>query len=117
LPRLRKLESNFDGLEYLHILRGKNEVADELAKISSRWAMVPTGVFLQELQEPSISLAKAIKAVESSQETVPPKESITESPEVMEIHSDWRTPFMIYIRIGYLPEDKIERERLHHRAG
>jgi ribonuclease HI len=32
---LRKLENNFDGLEYLHILRGKIEVVDELAKLSS----------------------------------------------------------------------------------
>jgi hypothetical protein len=65
---LRKLENNFDGLEYLHILRGKNEVVDELAKLGSSQAMVPTRVFLQELHEPSISkaLAKATKAVESS---------------------------------------------------
>jgi ribonuclease HI len=65
---LRKLENNFDGLKYLHILQGKNEVTDELAKLSSNQAMVPTGVFLQELHEPSISkaLAKATKAVESS---------------------------------------------------
>jgi hypothetical protein len=85
--KLRKLENNFDDLEYLHILRGKNEVADELG--SSR-AMVPTGVFLQELYEPSISkaLAKATKAVESSQETPPPSVSITESPKIKEIHSD-----------------------------
>jgi ribonuclease HI len=32
---LCKLENNFDGLEYLHILQGKNEVADELAKLGS----------------------------------------------------------------------------------
>jgi ribonuclease HI len=32
---LHKLENNFDGLEYLHILRGKNEVMDELAKLGS----------------------------------------------------------------------------------
>jgi ribonuclease HI len=32
---LRKLENNFDGLEYLHILRGKNKVVDELDKLSS----------------------------------------------------------------------------------
>jgi ribonuclease HI len=43
---LCKLENNFDGLEYLHILRGKNEVTDELAKLGSSGAMVPTGVFL-----------------------------------------------------------------------
>jgi ribonuclease HI len=65
---LRKLENNFDGLEYLHILRGKNEVVDELAKLGSSQAMVPIRVFLQELHEPSISkaLGKATKAVESS---------------------------------------------------
>jgi hypothetical protein len=62
----RKLENNFEGLEYLHILRGKNEIADELAKLDSSRDMVPTGVFLQELHEPSISkaLGKATKAAE-----------------------------------------------------
>jgi ribonuclease HI len=77
---LCKLENNFDSLEYLHIFQGKNEAADELAKLGSNRATVPTGVFLQELHEPSISktLAKVTKAAESSQETPPPKESITE---------------------------------------
>jgi hypothetical protein len=41
---LHKLENNFDGLEYLHILRGKNEVTDELAKLGFSRAMVPPGV-------------------------------------------------------------------------
>jgi ribonuclease HI len=109
---LYKLENNFDGLEYLHILWGKNEAADELAKLGSSRAMVPTGVFLQELYEPSISkaLAKAIKTAESSQETPPSNESITESPKVMKIHSDWCIPFMIYFRTGSLREDKVEHE-------
>jgi hypothetical protein len=46
--------------------------------------MVPTGVFLQELHEPNIlkALAKASKVVESSWETPPPNEGITESPWV-----------------------------------
>jgi hypothetical protein len=87
---LHKLENNFDGLEYLHILRGKNEVTDELA-------------FQKHL-------AKATKVVESSQETPPPSESITESPEVMKIHLDWHTVLMIYFRIGGLPEGKVNRE-------
>jgi hypothetical protein len=43
---LHKLENNFDGLDYLHILRGKNEVADELAKLSPSRALLPTGYFL-----------------------------------------------------------------------
>jgi hypothetical protein len=74
--------------------------------------MVPTWAFLQELHEPSISkaLAKATKAAESSQETLPPKNSIIESPEVMEIYSNWHTSFIIYLRTGGLPENKIDRE-------
>jgi hypothetical protein len=90
-----------------------------LAKVSSGGAIVPTGGFLQKLHEPTISkaLAKANKAAESSEETSPLPGTITESPEVMEIHSDWRTSFMIYLRIGGLPEDKVECERLCRRVG
>jgi hypothetical protein len=71
-------------------LRGKNEVADELAKLGSSQAMVFTGVFLRKLHEPTISkaLAKANKAAETSQVTLPSLNSITESHEVMEIHLD-----------------------------
>jgi ribonuclease HI len=43
---LRKMENNFDSLEYLHILRGKNEIMDELAKLDSSRVVVPTCVFL-----------------------------------------------------------------------
>jgi ribonuclease HI len=32
---IRKLKSNFDRLEYHHVLRGQNEVADKLAKLGS----------------------------------------------------------------------------------
>jgi hypothetical protein len=73
---------------------------------------------LQELHEPSISkaLAKATKVVESSQEAPPLNENITESLEIMEIHSDWRTSFMAYLRTGGLPKDKVKHEQLRHQA-
>jgi ribonuclease HI len=114
--QLHGLENNFDGLEYLHISRGKNEVTHELAKLGSNRAVVPIGLFLQELHGPSISKALA-KATESSHEIQPPSENITESPDVLEIHSDWLTLFMIYFKTGGLPEDKVDCEGLHHRAG
>jgi hypothetical protein len=116
---LWKLENNFNGLDYMHILRGKNEFMDELAKLGSSQATVPTWVFLQELHEPSISkaLAKATKAAQSSQQTLPTKENITKSPEVMEIYSDCCTSLMIYLRTGGLLEDMVDCEQLHHQAG
>jgi hypothetical protein len=63
-----------------------------------------------------VTLAKATKAVESSEETPPSSKNITESPKVMEIHSNWLTLSMIYLRTGGLPEDKVKRERLRRRA-
>jgi hypothetical protein len=35
----------------------------------------------------------------------------------MEIHSDWCTPFMIYLKIEDLPDHKIDREQLCRQAG
>jgi hypothetical protein len=116
---LHKLENNFDSLEYLHVLQGKNEIVAKLAKLSSSRAMVPMRVFLQELHQPTISkaLAWASKASESPKEALPPTNSITESHKIMEIDSDWHTPFMIYLRSGGLPEDRVECGRLHRWAG
>jgi hypothetical protein len=81
-----QLGKKFDGLEYLHILSGKNKIADELSKLGSSRAMVPQGSLCRNSM--SQALAWASKVVVSSQETTPPVESIPESPEVMEIHSD-----------------------------
>jgi hypothetical protein len=46
-----KLKNNFDGLKCHHVLRGRNEVADELAKLGSCQATLPPRVFLQELHK------------------------------------------------------------------
>jgi hypothetical protein len=35
----------------------------------------------------------------------------------MEIDSDWRTRFRVYLRIGGLPKDKVECEQLRRWAG
>jgi hypothetical protein len=67
---------------------------------------------MQEIHEPSITnaLAKSSTAAESSLETTLLVVRIFESPEVMEIYSDWLTSFMIYLRTWSFPEDKEERE-------
>ena len=51
---VRKLENHFHGLEIHHVVRDLNVTADVLAKLGSDRAKVPAGVFVQELNVPSI---------------------------------------------------------------
>jgi ribonuclease HI len=49
---IRKLEGNFEGIEFQHIPRNNNVAADVLSKLGSRRALVPAGVFVQHLRKP-----------------------------------------------------------------
>jgi hypothetical protein len=55
--------------------------------------------------------------ISSKAHTSLPAEGVFESPDVMAIHSDWRTPFMIYLRTRGLPDDRDGHERLRRWAG
>jgi hypothetical protein len=52
---VRKLEDKFEGLEFHHVERDRNAAEDTLSKLRSSWAQVPPGVFVQEVQQPSIT--------------------------------------------------------------
>ena len=43
---IRRWESNFYGIEYIHVVRDKNQAAEVLSKIGSSWAQIPQGVFV-----------------------------------------------------------------------
>jgi hypothetical protein len=62
-------------------------------------------------------LYKASKATEFIDYTITPADDMPDSSNVMMVHSDWCTLFMIYLKTGGLPEDKDERERLRRRVG
>jgi ribonuclease HI len=51
---VRKLEDKFEGLEFHHVERDRNATVDALSKLGSSRAQVPPGVFVQEIQQPSI---------------------------------------------------------------
>jgi hypothetical protein len=51
---IRKLEGKFYGIEYTHVVRDKNQAADELSKLGSSRAQVPHGVFVKDIIKPSI---------------------------------------------------------------
>jgi ribonuclease HI len=53
---IRKLEGHFKGIEFQHVPRNKNVATDVLSKLGSRRALVPAGVFVQDLHKPSIKL-------------------------------------------------------------
>jgi ribonuclease HI len=52
---VRKLEDKFKGLAFHHVERDRNAAADALSKLGSSWAQVPPGVFVQEIQQPSVT--------------------------------------------------------------
>jgi ribonuclease HI len=53
---IRKLEGQFEGIELQHVPRNNNVAADVLSKLGSQRALVPVGVFVQDLRKPSIKL-------------------------------------------------------------
>ena len=57
---IRKLEGKFYGIEYHHVVRDQNLAADHLSKLGSTKAEVLGGVFIQDLQTPSIKQEQAV---------------------------------------------------------
>ena len=58
--KIRKLEGKFYGIEYHHVVRDQNQADDQLSKLGSTRAKVPAGVFVQDLQTPSIKQEQAV---------------------------------------------------------
>ena len=51
---IRRWEAIFYGIEYIHIVWDKNQAADVLSKIGSSRAQIPQGIFVQDIDKPSI---------------------------------------------------------------
>src|SRR6266508_3975876 len=100
---VRKLESTFDGLELTHVIRNDNNEADELAKMGSRRAPVLTGVFVQQLHQPTISEEPAEPADK------PP------ATEVFVINPEWTAPYLNYLLNDELLEDWAKAKRIARR--
>ena len=57
---IRKLGGKFYGIEYHHVVRDQNQLADHLSKLGSSRAVIPPGVFVQDLLAPSIKEEKEV---------------------------------------------------------
>jgi ribonuclease HI len=110
---IRKLEGHFEGIEFQHVPQNNNVVADVLCKLGSRRALVPAGVFVQDLCKPSIKLLDLDnpEPPPNDQNSAPPRDVL-----MLEKEDDWRKPFIDFILDQLVPKDKAERERITRRS-
>ncbi|XP_066358240.1 uncharacterized protein [Miscanthus floridulus] len=104
---IRKLEGKFYGIEYHHVVRDENQLADHLPKLGSSHAVILPGVFVQDLLVPSIKEEKEI------QEVPPVEQLVLMVPLPI---ADWREPFIKYLSSTEVPTDKTKNECLIHRS-
>ncbi|XP_066392457.1 uncharacterized protein [Miscanthus floridulus] len=103
---IRKLEGKFYSIEYHHMVRDQNQLADHLSKLGSSCTMIPSGVFVQDLLAPSIKEDKEIQEVPSTEQLV----LMVPSPV-----NNWREQFIKYLANAEVPTDKTKTEPLIHR--
>ena len=104
---IRKLEGKFYGIEYHHVVCDQNQLADHLSKLGSSRAVIPPGVFVQDLPAPSIKEDKEVKEV-------PPIEQLVLA--VPSLVADWREQFIKYLTSAEVPADKTETKCPVHRS-
>ncbi|XP_066374917.1 uncharacterized protein [Miscanthus floridulus] len=68
--KIRKMEGKFYGIKYHHVVREQNQLADHLSKLGSSRAMIPPGVFIQDLSVPSIKEDKEVEEVPPTEQLV-----------------------------------------------
>jgi hypothetical protein len=98
-----KLEDKFEGLEFHHVERDRNAAADALSKLGSSRAQVPPRVFIQEIQQPSVTIDQMEECHILSQTKADP--------------NDWREPIIRYIRNEEELDDKVVAERIARQSG
>jgi len=99
-----KWEANFYWTEYIHVVWDKNQTTDALSKIGSSWAQILQGVFVQDIDKPSVgtNLADEPKNEAFLVQDVTPTTS----------SDDWRTPFINYLLDGSGFQENTENECL-----
>jgi hypothetical protein len=95
---VRKLEDKFEGLEFHHVERDRNATADALSKLGFSRSQVPPRVFVQEIQQPSVTIDQMEECHVLSQAAADP--------------NDWLEPIIKYIRNEEEPDDKAAAERI-----
>jgi hypothetical protein len=82
---VQKLEDKFEGLEFHHVERVRNAERDALSKLGSNRAQVRPRIFVQEVQQPSVTAEQAKECHALDQADADP--------------NDWREPIIKYIKM------------------
>jgi hypothetical protein len=87
--------------------------ADVLSKLGSRRALVPAGVFIQDLRKPSIKLLDLDSPAppQHDQTSAPPRDVLMSEKE-----DGWCKPFIDFILNQLVPEDKADHECITRRS-
>jgi len=101
---IRKWEASFYGIEYIHVVRDKNQATHALSKIGSSWAQIPQGVFVQDIDKPSIGT----NLVDEPNNEALLVQDVTPTTS----SDDWCMPFIKHLLDGSGFQDKTENERL-----
>jgi ribonuclease HI len=75
---IRKLKGHFEGIEFQYVPRNNNVAADVLSKLGSRRALIPVGMFVQDLSKPSIKLLDPnnLEPSQHDQTSAPPRDML-----------------------------------------
>jgi hypothetical protein len=110
---IRKLEGHFEGIKFQHVPQNNNMAADVLSKLGSRRALVPVGVFVQDLRKPSMKLLDPDnpEPPPHNQNSAPPRDVLMSEKE-----DDLRKPFVDFLFDQLVLDNKAERECITRRS-
>jgi hypothetical protein len=101
----------FYGIEYIHVVRDKNQAADVLSKIGSSQAQILQGVFIQDIVKPSVRCD--LVEMENSEALLFHN---VQNATLTTSSTDWCAPFITYLKDGTGLQDKTENECLIRRS-
>ena len=122
------MSARLEGLEFHHIARENNQVADVLARIGAkRDAVPPPNIFLERLFKPSVVWEGELNNNSLDPTALPDTEysdtiggyanKITSSAHViMAVIAPWTQPFLAYLTNQALPEDQNEARCIVRRS-
>jgi ribonuclease HI len=94
-----EMAKSFLGYDIKHIRREDNMAADTLSKLGSSHKAVPPGVFLEQLDVPSVKMVD------------PENLELVSSPvmAVLPCNPPWAEPYLEYLTTKKLPEGEVQR--------